>query len=137
MTLSQGIEKVYHAIGAERRKEAFENTRFSGKSETITPPAVEPAKLTKPLISHDDCERLMKEFINTDDEDEMEFTFSEACEFVCEAYLQHGKYEWDAYASEILTGNARWYNQIQTCLQRMKTAGLLAYSKKRQCWIIL
>jgi hypothetical protein len=137
--MSQTIERLYHAIGADARKEAFESHQGGPKlpSQPVEIVEVEPFKPTKPLISHETCEAYVREYINTDDDDELEFTFGEICDFVCEAYLEKGKYEWDEHASEVLSGNARWYNQVQTCLQRLKVAGLLAHSKKRQCWIIL
>lgn len=142
LDISQTIERLYHAIGAEARKEAFEGHQGGTKLPNTPVDVVEvvpvaPVRPTKPLISHETCETYVREYINTDDEEELEFTFAEICDFVQETYLEKGKYEWDDHASEILSGNARWYNQIQTCLQRLKVAGVLAHSKKRQCWIIL
>lgn len=139
LRISQEIERLYHSIGSEARGDAFANPRHNGTAakEPTVPVAIAPTKPTKSLIPAEVCDVLVRDYINTDEEDEMQFTFGELVDFVCEAYLEDGKYEWDDHAKEELSGNARWYNAVSTSLQRMKAQGRVAHSKKRSCWVIL
>lgn len=140
MKLMLSLDELYHAIGHEARCEAFEEGR--AQIEQRQTPALlekpEPVVLTKPLISGDSCDTFIREYANTDDEDELEFTFAEVCDAVMDMYLERGKYQWDAHAGEMMGSNMpRWQNSVQSSLQRLKANGIITYSKKRQSWVIL
>ena len=141
--ISQTIERLYHAIGAEARKEAFEGHQGGAKLPNTPVDVVEvvpvaPARPTKKLPPIETLDAYIREYANTDDEDELEFTFAEICDAVQDIVLERGKYEWDEHAAEEMqTGQPRWHGNVQSSLQRLKATGLITYSKKRQCWVIL
>lgn len=127
--IAQQVEVLYHTIGVAARNAAFNASPYSSTTTKSTP------KPIKQKFVWADFKSIIDAFLDTEIEDELSFSYKEACDYVEASWLEEGKYEWHPEDSALnANGVLRWKNNVASLLQDNPAT---TYSKRRKCWVIL
>lgn len=141
LKIFQPIEAYYHAIGSDRRSEAFNNGQYrAGIKKHLNE---HPTEQYAEDLTYVHIERYLRDFLTDEleDGDELAFSFAQFAEYVSIEHLKDEELAWSEHDSSQTRQQGgdwpTWKNTIQNFLQRGKSLGTLAFSKRRQKWVYL